>query len=641
VTARTASCPGCGARIAFENAAALFVVCPHCGGASERTDLDLSLVGRVAQVAPIESVLSLGAEGRLEGERWRAVGLLQLDHGAGPWNEWFLSFEDGSWAWLAEAQGELLLTREAALERPPPAPAALRPGDEVVLPPHGRFVVAESRSARVVSSRGELPVRAVPGETYEYADLRAPRGGFATVAATGEPGGGVAYVGRTVARAELGIDPTTVAEAEPARVAARRLACPKCGDSVDVRDPFRSIRVVCPSCGTMTDPREGRLRVLGVAAALKARPALPIGSRGTLRGRRLEVLCFLVRSVRTDAVYRWREYLLRDEAGGYRWLVESDGHWNLASPLGPGDVALQGTRRARWDGRDFRFFQGGTARVDHVQGEAYWAVEVGEEVKTRDFVGPPSEPWMISVETSGEERVVSLAEYVPASEVSAAFGGVPLPASGGVAPNQPNPHRSAEHWRVFLGLAAASLVLFVFFQVHHDRRPVFSADRAAGTPGGEGAFFSDEFELEHGSANVEVALSTTASAAWIGLDGSLVDVSSGEVRAFGVDAERWAADDEGSGRGRTRFGPVPRGRYALRFEPSTAGTSPAVPYRVVARSQVPSTGRFGLLLALLAAVPLVSTGLRARFESRRWEASDVGESTAYGMVRSLGSGGEE
>ena len=107
---RTASCPGCGGTLQFQSAATLCVVCPFCGGASYRSDVALEFLGKVAEVAPIDSPLELGTSGRLGARTWTAVGQVQLDHGAGPWNEWCLLLDDGSFAWLAEAQGELLVT---------------------------------------------------------------------------------------------------------------------------------------------------------------------------------------------------------------------------------------------------------------------------------------------------------------------------------------------------------------------------------------------------------------------------------------------------------------------------------------------------------------------------------------------------
>ena len=114
---RTAPCPGCGATLTFLSAASVCIVCPYCGGGSMRTDRALESFGTVAELAPIESPLTLYQAGRFGGVGYTAVGLLQLDHGAGPWNEWCLLFDDGTWGWYAEAQGQTLFTRKDEVEQ--------------------------------------------------------------------------------------------------------------------------------------------------------------------------------------------------------------------------------------------------------------------------------------------------------------------------------------------------------------------------------------------------------------------------------------------------------------------------------------------------------------------------------------------
>ena len=62
------------------------------------------------------------------------------------------------------------------------------------------------------------------------------------------------------------------------------------------------------------------------------------------------------------------------------------------------------------------------------------------------------------------------------------------------------------------------------------------------------------------------------------LDGALVEVSTGEVHAFSIEAEFWQGVEggeswhEGSVSGKVYLGSVPRGRYALRIESSGGGS---------------------------------------------------------------------
>jgi hypothetical protein len=141
--------------------------------------------------------------------------------------------------------------------------------------------------------------------------------------------------------------------------------------------------------------------------------------------------------------------------------------------------------------------------------------------------------------------------------------------------------------------------------------------------------FSPEFDLEPSSANVEIRLDAPdLSNGWLALDGALVEVNTGEVRAFSVEADSWHGTDavdgeawrEGSTTGKVYLGSVPRGRYALRLESSHGGGG-TFRYHVSARSQVASVVR-PLLLAFLVIVPaLVVWALSAHFETKRWAES--------------------
>lgn len=455
-TERTTTCPGCGATLAFASAATLVVTCPSCGGASYRSDVALEWLGKVAEVVPVASALELGATGRFEGQGYTCRGQVQLDHGAGPWNEWALLLDDGTWVWYAEAQGETLLTAEVA------GAASTAPKADEVEPGVGvrvggqDLLVVEVGEARVVTVRGELPSRRVPGARYRYADLRGDDGAFGTLDFGAGPACEAVYVGRTVRPEELGLDPTKAAPVER-RVAAEKLSCPKCAGEVRRLDPG-AVRVVCASCGAMLEPGEQAAKVLGVGAALKSKPRLPLGQVVTLAGSKAQLIAFLVRSVTADGVrYPWQEYLLKTDRGAYRWLVESKGHWAVLDPVNPAEVKSRGgTPTLR--GIAFKHFQRGHARVDHVLGEVYWQVEVGETVTSDDYVAPP---YLLTIEASGNERNVTAGRYVERSEVEEAFG-LKLPEATGVAPAQPNPYvgKTGRWWGAGLLFLLALLISF-------------------------------------------------------------------------------------------------------------------------------------------------------------------------------------
>lgn len=110
-----------------------------------------------------------------------------------------------------------------------------------------------------------------------------------------------------------------------------RFDCPACGAPLVLRAEGVSESLACDHCGAVLDARDPRHQVLArYRFKLGRKPPLPIGARGTLKGETLEVIGRQVRAVRySGVVYRWDEYLLWNPYKGFRWLVESNGHWTL------------------------------------------------------------------------------------------------------------------------------------------------------------------------------------------------------------------------------------------------------------------------------------------------------------------------
>ena len=59
------------------------------------------------------------------------------------------------------------------------------------------------------------------------------------------------------------------------------------------------------------------------------------------------------RSVEFEGVrYFWQEYLLYNPMTGFRWLVESDGHWSYVTNVPPGEVTEAGrSKKVQYGGK--------------------------------------------------------------------------------------------------------------------------------------------------------------------------------------------------------------------------------------------------------------------------------------------------
>ena len=178
------------------------------------------------------------------------------------------------------------------------------------------------------------------------------------------------------------------------------------------------------------------------------------------------------------------EYLLYAPGVGFRWLVESDGHWSYVQPIATGAVEMTG-KGVRYDGVKFTHYQQSQLRVDQVFGEFYWQVHEGETVEGDDYIAPPA---MISREVSSTEINDSLSTYMTVREVEHAFAEDPNAAKLqighpiGIAPNQPDAWRAAS---AVVSLAFMALIVLglVFAMAARDEQKFFKTISLGGGPG--------------------------------------------------------------------------------------------------------------------------------------------------------------
>ncbi|MEZ6013705.1 MAG: DUF4178 domain-containing protein [Planctomycetota bacterium] len=595
-------CTHCGADVEVASALSLVVTCGHCNTLLLRTDVEPEDLGRVALPVQLATRFQRGTEGTYNGVPFTVRGRLQLDHGAGPWNEWAAERADGEWLWIAEAQGELYVFGEAPLtgEAADAARGAaarfprdlealhesdLRAGAQLRLGTQ-TWLVCEVGRGTVLTCDGELPVRPPVGTQTRYVDLGRGERSVATLDLTrAEP---ELLTGKRVTVDELGLDPATQPEAAATRIEAIRVRCPECDGELVIHDPAHALRVACEHCHAILAPEDGRgaagaetppprrrkgggvqglmagapkagpaagapkgsaaagqrlFALLEAQAKVQPRSPIALGTQGTLRGESVTVIGAMQRRVRAGGTwYPWRELLLRRDDGGYWWLVESAGHWALARPIAP--AAIEATAaEARLGQVTFRHFTGGKAEVHWVLGEFYWRVGSGDMSTVADYVDPKRARG-VSVERTPTELACTSLEHLAGSEVSAAFdlnGALPEPV--GVGMLQPNPSRPREAWNVALATLCALIMLRVVFGAMHANEVVYDQDLgpAPATTDAETIDLTEPFELRQARANVRIELTSPGIAqGWLGLTGALVDERTGVVTTFATEAQRYS-----------------------------------------------------------------------------------------------------
>jgi ribosomal protein S27E len=676
-----ANCPACGAEVLFKAGSSVVVVCEFCRSVVARTDRGIEDLGKVADVVESGSPLEVGLRGVYLGVAFELTGRAQLQHAAGGfWDEWYAAFADGRWGWLAESQGRFHLTFQIQVPSPNALPSfdSLQLGQPVwAIPAQQPPVVAEKGTGRMLAAAGEIPYRLTPGETYLYADLSGAGGVFGTLDYGEQPP--LVYVGREVTLEELGLaHARRTSEREARTVAATQLSCPHCGGPLELRAPDRTERVGCPNCGSLLDASKGRLRFLKELDRKGWGKSIPLGGTAEFEGRQFTVIGFMVRSVEFDGTrYFWQEYLLYEPAVGFRWLVESDGHWSYVKSVAPGEVVEAGAT-AMHAGKRFKMFQDAVARVEYVEGEFYWRVEAGEQARAADYVAAPL---MLSKEVPvapkgkrgaavAEEINWSLGTYTPVKEVERKFG-VELGRPRTVAPNQPWLHKKIYAYWGLLMLAAFAFCFFtivlsprktVFTQTYTLQAQPAPANANANTlptprPGAppadlqeyarllaaqseaaqtaeEGAaektqvIFTEPIQLE-ARRNVRVTGRANVDNNWVYVAGDLINEETGLVQSFDLPMEYYQGTDggeawtEGDPEQTDYLPAVPAGRYTMRLEAQWENWNRPTPPQITVRVEqgVPRVANLLLVLVGLSVVPLFMLVRHFSFERRRWADS--------------------
>jgi len=629
VSVLQANCPSCAAPVEFKAGSTIVLVCPFCRSAIARTDRGLQDLGKVAEIVDSESPLKIGLKGTFKDTRFELTGRAQLRHELGGfWDEWYATFSNGWVGWLAEAQGNFYLTFYQPL--PPgatiPSFDDIQVGQSLTAISNAPFTVIEKGVATSVAADGEIPYQLTPNEQSSYADLSGRDKAFGTIDYSMDPPW--VFIGQQVTLADIGLASARPAEREARRVSTAAMGCPNCGGPLALVAPDKAERVTCPNCNSLLDVNQGNLTYLKTLKSTNAdiNFVLPIGAEGTFKDDvKFKIIGAVARSVDIGGeTYYWHEYLLYNPSIGFRWLVQSDNHWNFVEPVNAADVAAFGTS-ATYNGKTFKIFQDANAMVRYVKGEFYWRVEQGETVRAADYVAAPL---MLSQESTKNEINWSVGTYMTNAEVEKAFGVSDLPKPWSVAPNQPFTGRFYYTWGL---LPLFLLVVVAIFMIpiagitstvlkQDVSLPPMTNATAAQT------VFSQPFDVK-ANRNIRISASAPVSNSFAELDVDLVNDQSQEVESVNIPIEYYFGSDsdgswtEGSKDQDATLSSLPAGKYTLRVEGTWQDWQQPMPISLKVEQNVNRGVNFLCAFVVLLIVPVLGLFRKISFESRRWKDS--------------------
>lgn len=412
----------------------------------------------------------------------------------------------------------------------------------------------------------------------------------------------------------------------PSELKVRKLQCPNCGAAVTARGFGKTESLACESCRAVLDLTSPELTILqALVSRITIEPAIPLGTRGRIKGEAFEVIGYLQRKIVVDGVsYFWSEYVLFNPYKGFRWLSEYNGHWNYILTT---HRVLRAADQVEYLGQTFKHFQSAMAEVSYVAGEFPWKVTVGEKGMVSDYVAPPL---LLSSEQSGNEITWSIGEYMEPEAIAAAFRLKPetLPERVGVFANQPSPHGRAMPG---LGKLAALFVLGALlihfgFLTTAQNQLVYQNGFVFNGAAQEKSVVTGVFELTGRSSNVVVRSHAFVQNNWIYFGMALINSDTGTAYDFGREISFYSGVDsdgswtEGGHDDEATIPSVPAGRYYLRIEPESSLAS--VQYSIEVYRDVPRWSYLLFAVAGLLLVPIVQIIRYTSFEGKRWSESD-------------------
>ena len=641
----TVQCPNCGAPVEFRFDDSVVRVCSSCKNAVVRSDRGIESLGKMADLAPMQSPLALFAEGKFTGRGFLLIGKAQIKHSAGGiWQEWYAKFDDGRWGWIAEHQGKFSVSFEVPGAAGLPTVDQLGAGSAVDIGGSAPYTVTEIGTGQYLGAEGELPFRLETKE-FLFADMSDGVGGFATLdygapsAPTATP---TLFAGSWVDLAALGI---SGGERQPNLAnlqAAKRLACPECNGAIDLRLPDSSMRVVCPYCNQLISTEHGTLALLGKLAS-KAKPDIALGTKANFpqfADGEFTVVGYQRRSAWVSyAWYPFHEYLLHHPTAGFRWLVCSDGHWSFAEPVDTAATKESGLRDRVYQGITFKAYAACTLRVDEVFGEFYWRVKTGDTSTTLDAIAPPA---MLSRELEGQELNTSLSTHLSIDDVRKATGIKVPDTRQGVGPIEPLklPHLGKVGAALFallvvLGIAFSAkakphILVSQTFEVPPGKPELPPPPAEVGPLGADdqpgNAFFTEPFALK-GGENIEFAVSVSGiSNSWAYVVVDLVDDATGTFVSVDNELEYYSGYEggeswsEGATRKKRTISPLKAGTYVARVE-AVHGMAAPTTVALVIRQDVFQASYLIMAMGLLLIIFVILALVRWRHNKKRWENS--------------------
>lgn len=405
---------------------------------------------------------------------------------------------------------------------------------------------------------------------------------------------------------------------------AEILNCPKCRAALRVTGFLLTKNIACRKCHGIFNYSSGNLRLIKIFRKEKYNH-IPIGSKGTIDGKKYEVVGFAnYREAHTP--YAWDEYILFSPIHGYSFLSVYEGHWNYLEQiiLRPKQIVND----VNLNGDTYRIFNRYKQKTDYALGEFPWDITENSNTIT-EYINPP---YIIVHDKGTNEETWLLGKYITPEEIKEAFNlQTRLPEQTGIGSTQLHASSASlsKVKQLTLYVVLSITVLQIILSFTAKEKVVFKdqmnipANKTAG-------IVSPPFILENtlsGKSNLQVELIAPVHNSWMEADITLVNDNTGEEFHFeqgveyysGVeDGESWS---EGQNYTDLTLSYIPEGKYHLNIFPATPDEGVGY-FQLTLTQDVSMLSNFFIILLLALIFPVALWISVSSYEAQRWMNSD-------------------
>lgn len=344
--------------------------------------------------------------------------------------------------------------------------------------------------------------------------------------------------------------------------------CPFCKTSNELSIDFEVVNLICKKCHKISDQNGKIFETLSVPAIS---PILKINQSTIIDGTTYWITGILVKN--TSKIYYWREYFLRNKAGGTLFLSESNGHWVIYKEK---ELNIKFHKKSypnpiEIENKTYYIFNKNLSIIKYAEGFFDYEVLVGNHL-VYDYIDPP---YTISIERYSDIQYEFEGEHIAAESVKKMFSLSNMPYKSGTGMVSPMIFTNLKKHIFILFFFIGLIVLIeIFNQSKQISRKVLEEILNLSIYNEKNIFKSNSFVLDGSlAAPLTCYMSSDVDNNWAELGISIINertnaelYSSSGVEAYSgySDGEHWS---EGSTENEIQICGVPPGKYHIELTP--------------------------------------------------------------------------